>query len=358
MKSLLLTGATGFLGAELLKRLLLDTDFIIYVIVRAPSKLAAEKRIIDLIKFKLNTLKVKSNFLKRVNVIRGDLTEINCGIVPHELQEVCSAINMVYHCAALTDLGMSEREAQENICGTKNLINLIMYCENLEKVIYIGTTFVAGNLVGDYCENDFNCRQSFNNNYEFSKYQSENLFRSIVNKKYATLIFRPSLLMGSYDTGIATFSNLLYKTLKIFSKEIFNVVPGDVAIVHNLIPVDLAAKAIFILSLKETKDNTYHIISSENVVMGNFIDMASRYFSYKNPQFIPIKNFDISALTPAQFMLLKNFIPYFNYRAVFKSGKTECALYRYNFKYPKIDTNYFFRIFDYCKKVGFIDSPN
>jgi len=107
MKKLLLTGATGFIGSNLLSSLP-DKDHKIYALVRDPSKLSAHS---------------KGN----IEVIKGDLQD-NSLKIPE--------VDYVYHIGGLTKARYYKEFYKVNHMGTVNLINLIKKQKNPHKIFY------------------------------------------------------------------------------------------------------------------------------------------------------------------------------------------------------------------------------
>ena len=97
--TVLVTGATGLLGTEVVAQLLETTNRTIYVLVRAESEETAERRLRALW-WGDNTL--TSAIGKRVHTITGDIT--------NPLESRQKDITHVIHCAAETGLQKSHEE--------------------------------------------------------------------------------------------------------------------------------------------------------------------------------------------------------------------------------------------------------
>lgn len=352
-RSVLITGATGFLGSELLKLLLQERNIDVYMLIRGDTLEEAKGRLAFLLKRIFSTGIDK--YLKKCRILNSDIESFGQHKDPSQVYKVSDSISEIFHCAAITGFDISLKSARDiNVCGTKNILNFAKQCKKLQKFNYISTTFIAGNFRGVFSEGDFNLNQKFNNYYEQSKYEAEELVRMEINDRYKTLIFRPGILIGNYSTGQTTNFKMFYEPLRIFSREIMKSVPADPGTIHNLTPADIAAKAIYVLSLNARDNNLYHILSHDNIVSGEFMQLAAQYFDYRNPDFVPFENFDMGQLTPVQLRMIKAYIPYFNYGVVFKSKKTEDLLKRHGFSYPPINKPFLNRLFKYCDRVGFI----
>jgi len=357
-KNIFITGATGLLGSNILKQILLQSNSNVNLLIRGVNERKVKQRGHALLE-KIYKNRLDNKLLKRINLIRGDIVEHNLGIDDDVFKKLTGRIDDIYHCAAATGFRITlEKARQVNIGGAKNVLELAVKCNNLRKLSYISTAFIIGNKEGVFSEDDIDLGQKFNNAYEQSKFEAELLVREQKNRRFYISVFRPSIIIGDYYTGETTNFKMPYNALRVFSLELLNEVPANINTPLNLISVDVAARAIYILGSNENRDTIYHIISPTNIMSGHFFDSAAEYFGYRNPKFIPIERFDMKRLSNVQFQLISPFIPYFNYKALYTSKKTEAILRTYNFQYPPINESLYTRIFNYCVKVGFIKIKN
>src|SRR3989338_9413977 len=181
IKTILLTGATGLLGYQILKLLIYESNCKIFILIRANNQGEAEKRA----EYILRKL-AKNNFTqvkKRVNVICGDITKHKLNIKNSHYDYLCESMEEIFHCAALTNFQASlEKVMLVNLEGTKNLLEFAEKCKNFEKFNYISSVFIAGDYVGNFSERDLNLGQGFNNAYERSKYETELLIKEYIKR--------------------------------------------------------------------------------------------------------------------------------------------------------------------------------
>ncbi len=346
------------MGSNLLK-LILEGDCTVYLLIRGTSQDFCKNKINNILKKILGSDALAERYAKRINLVCGVIEKNTFGISSEMYDILLSSIDEIFHCAAIIGFNISlDQGRQINVQGTHNILQLAQRCRKIKKLNYISTTFVAGTKEGLFSEKDFNVGQAFNNYYEQTKFEAEQLVRDNVNDRYGTLIFRPSIVVGNYLTGETSNFEMFYKSLRLFSKEIFTAVPADPKTLHNLVPVDVAAKAIFILSAKERGNGIYHIASPNNTECGYFMDVAADYFKYINPQFIPLKRFDMAILTSVQKRMINELIPYFNYRTIFSSEITQRILEKYGYSCPKVDQDFYERLFGYCQRVRFVREKN
>src|SRR5262249_5628243 len=119
-RTILITGATGFLGRELLRHLLAGHRADGFVaLVRAPDDLALERRRHALL------ANVPASDAQRVRVVRGDMTEPRLGLEARSYERLADAVDQVIHCAASTRFDLSLADARrENVQSTAHVLAL------------------------------------------------------------------------------------------------------------------------------------------------------------------------------------------------------------------------------------------
>ena len=116
-----MTGATGFLGMEVLARLLEAGDRDVVCLVRAADAPAAEARLHGV----LETLyKDPAPYRERVRAIAGDLTAPGLGMDVVERTELAEEVGAVLHCAASISFDLPLPEARAiNVDGTSRVLD-------------------------------------------------------------------------------------------------------------------------------------------------------------------------------------------------------------------------------------------
>ena len=164
--------------------------------------------------------------------------------------------------------------------------------------------------------------------------------------------------MGDFYTGKISNFRLLYEAIKLFSSGLFDFVPVSLNVEHNLIPVDVAARAIRILTESEKKGRTYHVISPNNIPCYYLMNKAAKYFGYSNPKWINLTKQILRKYSFVQKEMINPFLPYFNYKGTYTGLLTHSLLKKYSFAIPNINEAYLDRIFKYCDEVGYIKRLN
>jgi thioester reductase-like protein len=257
MFKVLVTGATGFLGGELLMEL---------------SKVRAVEKIVCLVR--ASNEGDAGRRLERAFALHGDHYDREKVIaVPADLLDSRLSydllrdsrlrdVNVVIHAAANTSFLPQKRAAVEatNVFGTRRLLDWALNLDSLETFAYVGTATMVGcspDVIGRTIieTEDLECSAEHLVGYTRSKMLAELEVRSRVPAE-KLLVIRPSILVGdsrcivprSYDIAwiVAAFQRLRI----IFSSP-------DAAC--DILPVDYAARAIVKLLMAERRFVMYHV---------------------------------------------------------------------------------------------------
>ncbi|MDR5666011.1 amino acid adenylation domain-containing protein [Burkholderia cenocepacia] len=97
-RTILLTGATGFVGVHLLAELLATTSAVVHCLVRAPDAAAARARIDE--KLRAYDVSLGPDDRSRIRVWAGDVTHARFGLGEHDYAALADEIDVVYHSAS------------------------------------------------------------------------------------------------------------------------------------------------------------------------------------------------------------------------------------------------------------------
>ena len=358
MRNIFITGATGFLGSYILRELLRNEEISPIVLVRNKKGESADRRIDRVLRYFYGDKNYKI-IARRIRIVEGEVDKRSLGINDKIRESLANEIDEIYHSAAVAQFRMPLAKIRKsNVDGTKNIFDFALECKDkgrLKTVNHISTTYVAGTRSGIFYEHELDVGQGFNNTYEQTKYEAELLVRGYQEKGLPITVFRPSILTGDSVEGKTNNFKMLYQPLHFFSEELFEIAPINRFAKENLIPVDLVAKAIIMISSEnKNADKIYHIANTSTVEMGHFIDIAEDFFGFKKPELIPFEYFDMTKLSPVQRKLIEPYIPYFNYKTMFDSSEAQKIIIEKELKYPVIDDRFLERIFKFCAKSGFI----
>ena len=291
-KTILITGATGFLGSFITQELL-EAGFRLKLLVRKTHSLQATERVSEI--FPLSALSVFADRTRvgRIEIIEGDVSKKYLGLDTREYRRLAETIDEVFHCAAATKFNDGHNTlTQTNVSGTETVVRFC-YTEKIKRLHYISTAYVAGKRRDVVYEDELDKGQAFNNNYEKSKFDAEKILGQFVRQyDVPTTVYRPSIIVGNSRTGYTkNYDNIYifgkglyylknYKTQKSHENDFsmnpkrihqssYLRIPGDKYGTINLIPVDYAARAIITISRRDESINKiFHIVNPSPPTLG------------------------------------------------------------------------------------------
>jgi thioester reductase-like protein len=316
---LLLTGATGFVGMEVLERYLERTDRNVITLVRAANDEAARERVSAVLR-DLFGLRAR-RYERRVDAVAADLLSPDLGLSAGRRGEIASRVADIVHVAASVSFALPLEEARAiNVEGTRQVLSLASLASErggLRRYAHVSTAYVAGTHAGRFLESDHDVAQAFRNSYEQSKFEAERLVR---DAGLPTMILRPSIVVGDRNSGWTSAFNVLYWPLRAFARGLYPAVPAVRSSPVDVVSIDYVADAIYSLcQTGEAVGQTYHLTAgSQASSVGELVDLASRYFKRPPPEVLSATEFAEYAktMTGVQRNALGQSAAYFPYFAV------------------------------------------
>ncbi|WP_115864868.1 SDR family oxidoreductase [Halorussus litoreus] len=275
-ESVFLTGFPGFLGSELVARLLdrYPEDVPIRCLVQPKYREAAQRRADDLnSRYRNSSTRggADSSAPPRVELYEGDITESDRG---HggDYDDLQRDAAEVYHLAAVYDLGVSREVGMAvNVGGTRNVLDFAEGCPDLRRFQYVSTCYVSGRHDGTFTHRDLDVGQSFNNHYEETKFLAEVAVQRRMDEGLPATIYRPAITVGDSRTGRTQKYDGPYNVLRLLRRQASlpgpSVVPtyGDPNDFEvNVVPQDFVVDAIATLSGMETSAAEVYQICDPN----------------------------------------------------------------------------------------------
>ena len=328
---IILTGATGFLGIEVLARCLEQETRNVIALVRAPDDAAAQGRIDDTLAAALGG--AAARYEGRVQAVAADISHPGLGVAPERLRELAERAGLVIHCAASVSFTQPLPCAREvNVGGTSEMLafaDTAMQHGGLDRYVQISTAFVAGTRPGRFSERDLYLGQGFRNAYEQSKCEAELLIRA--NQRLPVTVLRPSIVVGDRQTGWTSAFNVIYWPLRAFAKGLLTLVPAVPTAPVDVVSVDYVADAIHALARHPSAiGHTYHLTAGDSTTtLGEIAGIASDYFEKPTPRLIAPEDFHLSAVDPARqrmFAEAATYFPYFSVETTFDNRATRALL--------------------------------
>ncbi len=289
--TILLTGATGTLGSQILFSLLeqkFDDIEQLFLPVREKKSSTPEERVLKM----LQSVYAPDFVQRNLDQVRSKIKVLPASVLLHP-QPVLNDVKITYfiHSAGYVNLSTAqdakEEIFRENLEFTQQIFE--GYAPLIEKFVYISTAFSAGN-TGGILSNDYANTQplAHRNHYEAAKYATER-FLIQAGERYdlPIQILRPSVLGGNMMDSPNFFISK-YMVFYLFAKFFYKNTSKDRIRITahsesglNIVPTDYAAKVITsvfdtdIKQLNIVHPKTTHIIRGicnilETVAFNNF----------------------------------------------------------------------------------------
>ncbi|MCC5602611.1 thioester reductase domain-containing protein [Nostoc favosum] len=262
---ILLTGATGFVGAFLLHELLCKTPASIYCLVQAETTEAAHQRI----KTALQSYKLwDASLATRIVPVVGNLAQPNLGLSPFQFQDLASQIDVIYHNGArVNHTEPYTRLKGANVLGTQEVLRLAS-CTKLKTVHLISTISVFAANSSNTKKLQVDEQDSLDDylmpvgGYAQSKWVAEKLVIEASKRGIPINIYRLGAISGHSQTGVFNQNDFLYKSLLGYV-QMGSMPDGTMPL--EILPVDYVSRAIVELSSIPFFGQTFHLIQSQPV---------------------------------------------------------------------------------------------
>ncbi len=261
-----LTGATGFLGREVLGRLLISSpQESVLALVRSTKEQTARQRV-DAILDDTFGPSCAERYRDRVVVLEGDLSLDSFGVGDATLETYSKQVSRVLHCAASTDLGQNLVDARTaNVGGTRRVLSFAESCAESAlggcSLLHVSTAYVAGDTDRIVDSTDLCLNRTFRNGYEQSKAEAETLVHA-ASDNIKKCVVRPSMIVGDSITGATSAFNVIYIPARYIASGLFKVLPARANTPCDLVPVDYVADALVALESSATESGIcFHLCS-------------------------------------------------------------------------------------------------
>lgn len=284
IKNIVLTGSTGYLGCNILRVLLKNTNYNLFLLIRADSIEIAAQSINRKFKFYFDE-DLTSFHNSRVFVIKSDLEKDYLGASPEEYLNLVKNSGSIIHCAALTKhYGEYNEFYSANVKATINLLELSKKTTTkdfhfISTISTLDNNYTSCEETYLFTEDDvIEELQNQTNFYIKTKHEAEkyvikyreygitsNIYR-VGNLAFISENFR---VQENLDDN-AFFSRMkCLLTLKTAAKEIG---------LEEISPVDLTAQAIVkLMNKNELSNQIFHVF---NPNLCNIVDHLSQLTSH------------------------------------------------------------------------------
>ena len=358
--SYFVTGATGFIGRNLVEQLL-EREGTIYVLVREGSRGRLEEL--------RNRWGADED---RIVPVVGDLSQehLGCG---DQISELKGKVDHFFHLAAIYDMTAdAESQRVANVEGTREAVKLAKELD-AKHFHMVSSIAAAGLYKGTFTEDMFDEAEKVDNHPYFqTKHESEAVVRE--ESEVPWRIYRPGIVVGHSETGEMDKIDGPYYFFKLLQRA-RNAVPqwfpgiGIEGRKINIVPVDFVAKAMdHIAHIEGLDGQAFHLTDPNPMSAGQVINtfakaahapeavmrIDSRMFDFIPKQvrggltmLPPVKRITDQVL--ADLGIPRSVLVYINYPTDFDSTKTQEALEGTGIGVPPLPS-YAERLWDYWER--------
>ncbi|HVE90543.1 MAG TPA: SDR family oxidoreductase [Burkholderiaceae bacterium] len=355
------TGATGFIGKRLVKKLLARRNTVVYFLIRQESR----DKVSELLDY------WDADEARAVPIV-GDLVKPLLGLPKADQRKLTARVEHFFHLAAVYDLKAdAEQQVAINVDGTKNAVAL---ANEIEAGIFqhVSSIAAAGMYEGVFREDMFAEAEGLDHPYFATKHESEKIARGETRMPWR--VYRPGLVVGDSRTGEMDKVDGPYYFFKLIQK-MREMLPPWMPMVGleggriNIVPVDFVVDAIDHIAHKKGLDGqAFHLVDPTPYRVGDVLNIFARAahapkFSLRVNAallgFVPssVKK-GLLALTPVRRIrnavmkdlgLPDDIINFVNYPTRFDARDTTAALKGSGIAVPRLE-DYAYRLWDYWER--------
>jgi thioester reductase-like protein len=347
--TVLLTGATGFVGMEVMARLVeRPDDTHVIAIIRADDREGAEARLRSVLASLYDDPEAAAG---RVTALPGDIAVDGLGLSDMDRLEVLERATSIIHCAASISFDLPLLQAMNiNAGGAERIADIAHELDQrgrLRRVVHVSTAYVAGRYHHRFYEHEHAVGQAFRNSYEHSKFHAEGLLRD--QHDLPLSIVRPSIIVGDSRSGWTPAFNVIYWPLRAFAAGRLPAVPADPAGRLDVVPVDYVADGIVAALEDHTRCDTIALVAGESSInIAELAELASEYFGRPAPR--------LGAAAAGALAEGEVYLPYFDVRGSFDDRQAR-RLLGDRVPAPPPLTEYFETICDYARAADWGRTP-
>lgn len=341
--AVLLTGATGFLGMDLLAELIEQGREVI-VPVRATDSEHASRRLDETI---ARLYEEPPPEAAQVRALASDLQAPRLGLSDADRDMLVSEVDAIVHCAASISFGIELAQARAiNVAGVAEMLALareIVAKGSLRRFVHVSTAYVCGRHDGVFAEQDLELGQEFRNPYERSKHEAELLVRDA--KDLPVVVARPSIVVGHSESGWTSAFNVIYGPMRAFERGMLSEVPASADSVVDFVPVDYVTAGLLHLLDDPSVDGAYHLVAGEQALNAGELAQAQADLLGRPPmRLLPPGS---GSRLPAG---IETYAPYLDVRCRFDDSRARTAFAAAGFASPA-PAEYLGRLVEHARRA-------
>lgn len=325
MKSVMLTGTSGAIGAEVLAAVLAMPSVEQVVLLENEGDGEPRRR-----------LPVAAAG-PSVRTLAVDLRRPRFGLDEQAFAALCGSVDTLFHCAERTSIDQDLASARAANTEPVAVLIEVLQRNPAARLVHLSTTLVAGTRRGLFTEFDLACGQDFHNAYEQSKFEAERQLRAsdvsgrvIVARRSFTMDAPQATVQGRWSSPLAwLIDGLLRSRLMLIA--------GDPRMQIDAVPLSYVASSLVALAGRdEALGKTLHIVAgwSRPWQLSAFVAEVRRGLGRGRAGFVPpALSFLARGLSLLTLGLIASFpgrrstlAPYFRHRCVFDNFQARALL--------------------------------
>ncbi len=323
VRQVLLTGASGAIGARVLNNLARNPGVNRIVALQTSHEAPVDEDAL-------------------VERVVGDMQKADLGLGEDKFGELSQDIDTIIHCAERLELDSDLASARAaNVAPLSPLFELLKRNQDC-RLVHVSTTLVAGDKRGLFTEFDLSCGQEFHNAYEQSKFEAECLIHES-EWRHRIAILRRSLTIddiGAVDgrgtagaggkSAIGFFLDRLRRGRWLF-------IASDPRMFLDVVPPSYVTSCIVALAAHpEAGGKTVHCVAGveRSWTMADMVARVRAHFHRGRARFFPpqmalflrlmrLLSFGLISIFPGHRSALR---PYFRHRSCFDDYQAQTML--------------------------------
>lgn len=232
----LVTGATGFIGAPLVRHLVAQN-----LSVRVLCRPTSQKKVISGLP---------------IHFFTGDIQDPNC------LREAASGCDCVFHLASHTKNWARDSKTfyDINVQGTENILEASRQAR-VKRVVLTSSSVTFGPSHGDPVDENHHRTEDFFTDYERCKSLAEQVIYRFISNDFSVVTVNPTRVFGP---GLLTEANAVTKMIQLYIQGKWRTVLGDGRSIGNYVYVKDVVQGLWLAFLKGKPGEKY-ILGGENL---------------------------------------------------------------------------------------------
>jgi NAD(P)-dependent dehydrogenase (short-subunit alcohol dehydrogenase family) len=355
------TGASGFIGKRLVRKLLARRGAVVHFLIRESSR----DKVPELLEF-------WGVDEKKAVPVYGDLAQPGLGLSKAAIKELTGKLDHFFHLAAVYDLKAdAQSQVVANVEGTRNAVAL---ANELKAGCFQHASSIAaaGMYEGVFREDMFDEAENLEHPYFGTKHEAEKIVRKECKGPWR--VYRPGLVVGDSRTGEIDKIDGPYYFFKLIQK-MRRMLPPWMPTIGieggriNIVPVDFVVDAMdHIAHAKDLDNRAFHLVDPTPYRVGDVLNIFAR--AAHAPEFglrinaalfgfvPPSIRKGLLALTPVRRIrdavmkdlgLPEDILQFVNYPTRFDCRDATAALKGSGIQCPRLE-DYAYRLWDYWER--------